>query len=218
VRRVVLASLLILLAAPLRAEGPEVRVLVGGLVGLMTDADPELEPLARIDVQWSVYDGDRPVNAHVIADLTSLPGDAVNLADPASFRALEFGLGLSWTPFESIGAAFFAEGGFASRLPSHGNEPRDEAPKWASFGALFQTKTRAAWLGVGLGPDQRLDGKYVMAVQVGGGLDLLKAEDGRLEGTALSLMVSAVLGLEHSPSAPGRRDVVRAGVCVGWGK
>lgn len=221
-------AFLVVLACALPAvaqdEGPDVRVLVGGLVGLMTDNDPKIEPAARIDVHWNVWRSDntgssRACDAHVLGDLTALPGDVVDVTDVASFRAIEFELGGSCRPFDSVGAAIYVGGGFTSRLPTRGLEARDEAPKYATFGALFQTPKRNAWLQVGLGPDQRLDGQYVLAVHVSGSLDLLVApKNTRLEGTSLALVVSAILGLEHSPYAPSRRDVVRVGVFVGWGK
>lgn len=212
-------SALVLVA--LLASQPDpvrVRVLAGGTVGLMTGGEAKVEPLARVAVGWDVWRGDRPIAANVVADFIATPGDAVNLADPASFRALEFSLGISWRVVPSVAASAYCEAGFSSRLETRGNEPRDEAPKWGACGARFAAETRHAYLQVGFGGDQRLDGRYVPAVTVSGALDLYESDDGRLEGTSLSLVVRAVLGLDHSINAPQRRDIVTAGVAFGWGQ
>lgn len=188
----------------------------------MTDTDTKIEPAARLDVNWDVWRSkwtSQGCSAHVVGDLTALPGDVVDISDVASFRALEMEVGLGCLPFEAVGAQVYVGGGFASRLTTRDKEPLFEAPKYATFGVLFETTKRNAWLQLGMGPDQRLDGKYVLAVHVSGALDLVTApERTRLEGTSLTLMVSAILGLEHSAYAPSRRDVIRVSVMAGWGK
>lgn len=207
------------LPAPKDEPKIRVRILGGAVSGLITGGEPQIEPMARIDVGWGVIGGKRPVTASVIADLTALPGDAVNLADVASFRALKFSLAGSWKVFPQIAASAYARGSFASRYETRGDVPVTEAPKSADFGVRFSTEERHAFLEVGMGPTQFLDGSWVAAVSIRGSLDLYEAEMGsRLEGTSIALTVDATLGLEHSYTVSTRRDMVTVGAVLGWGK
>lgn len=207
------------LPAPKEEPKIRVRILGGAVSGLITGGEPQIEPMARIDVGWGIIGGKRPVTASVIADLTALPGDAVNLSSVESFRALKFSLAGSWKVFPEIAASAYARGSFASRYSTRDETPVYEAPKSADFGVRFSTDERHAFLEVGMGPTQMLDGHWVAAVSIRGSLDLYQAEMGsRLEGTSLAITVDAQLGMEHSYTASTRRDLVAVSICAGWGK
>lgn len=196
------------------------RVVLGATSGFMTGLDePEVEPAALLAATWKLAGSERPLSAVVTLELTAAPGDAVDLeSTPASFRSLGMSFGASWKGFPKVAAAGHCEAGFSSRYQTRGHEPAKEAPKWAGCGVRFTTDSRNAHLQITGGPDQRLSGRYLAAIQVSGAMDLAVAKSGRLQGSALAILVRAVLGMERDPRDPDRRDVVTLTLAASWGE
>lgn len=227
-RRALVALALLALASPGQADDRvRVRVLAGASSGVMTGGSPSVEPLARVEVGWDVWKGERgiggdprPITAQVVADYSAMPGDAVGFEEPASFRGLRFDFGLWWRAFPSASVQIGCHGAFASRYETGGREPVNEAPKSGGCGVRFSTEggERNAYLETTFDSTQELDGRFVAAIAVRASLDLLAAEGGSLGGTSVTLVLRATLGLEHSANAPERRDAITAGAVVAWGK
>lgn len=229
------AVLLVLLAQPAGAE-MRLSALAGGLASLQpapADSGAAVTPLVQLAVEADTAPSAHAPKLVVLADLTALPGDQLDLQDPATFRALELSVGLAQPLGTSLLFRLYAEAGFATRLAGD-TQPRDRTARWASAGLRFAGEH--AWLQVGVGPDQRLgvappeptqpspltsamtaashDG-YQVAVTVRGSVDITSLGDhGRV-----ALVGSAVLGLDLSRRWSGlnggRNDVVRLGVAVG---
>jgi hypothetical protein len=204
-------------------DGLELHVLGGGIVSLSSEAQAAVSPLARLDVEAPIPIGSRPdwwPRLHVVADFTALPGESVQLAAPETFKALEFGVGVSQRLFGGGGQEVraYASAGFATRLPDDPT-PRDKTVRYASAGLRFAALDRSAHLQLGLGGDQRLDGSWQAAVVVDGAVTLYRAREGTLKGARVALVGSAILGLDLSTYSSGlsggRRDVVRVGVAIG---
>lgn len=203
---------------PPAADPARITVLAGGLVSLGGGTEaPALSPTARIAVEFPLADARLTPRLHVVADLSALPGDAVNLDDPTTFKALQFTVGVSQPVSERIKAALYAQAGFATRLGTD-PAPRDKAPRYWSAGLRFSGE--AGWLQLGLGLDQRLGGDlYQPAASVAGAVRLYEQEGGSLKGASVYLIGEAVLGLDLSTRFAGRDgghgDSVRVGIGVG---
>lgn len=207
--------------------GVSLTVQAGGLASISPEASG-VAPLARVGVAWPLLRGvdskgralaDRGPRVTVTADLTALPGEAVELSDPATFRAIEATLGIDQPLGGKIAAAIGLRAGFASRLATDTETPRDKAPRFGSVGMSF-SGTGGDHLFVGIGGDQRLTGEWEAAVLVEGAVRLYTAESGVFQGGALSLIGRAILGLDFGAGAgadPGRprRDSIAVGIAVG---
>jgi hypothetical protein len=195
------------------AEEPvHVSVLAGGGVSMGSEAEAALTPMVRVEVGVPVASWRKAPRLHVQVDLSALPGEALSLEDPTTFRALEARLALCQPLAESLYLDLCAEAGFASRLPGD-PEPRDRAVRWGAGLVRFGRFGRG-WLTVGLGADQRLDGAYRPAAVIAGAVKLYEAKQGPLAGGTLQLVGEAVLGLDVYGASP-RRDVIRIGMAVG---
>ncbi len=190
-------------------EHPTMRlsVLAGSLASLSADASG-VTPLARLAVDSPLSTKSGWPSLHVVADLSALPGESLEVQDPSTFRAIEFSAALSQPLHERLRFSLYAEAGFASRLPGD-TRPRDRAPRWGSLGFRVATSDRGH-LTIGAGGDQRLSGQWVPAVQVAGAVQLLEVFGGRA-----FLVGSAVLGLDVTGSGPDTRDVIRVGLAIG---
>lgn len=225
-RFVGLALLAALLVPPAEAE-MRMSALAGGQVSLQpveVDSAAALTPLVQLAVEADTADSATAPRLVVLADLTALPGEQLDLQDPATFRALELSVGLAQPLGGSLRFRLYAEAGFATRLPGD-TQPTNRTARWASVGLRFSGDR--AWLHVGVGPDQRPGASapadpavqaparaYQAAVTVRGALRL-----GDVGPGSISLLGSAVLGLDLSRRWPsldgGRTDVVRLGVALG---
>ncbi|HKQ02664.1 MAG TPA: hypothetical protein VJ735_20265 [Actinomycetes bacterium] len=211
--RLALAAVLgFLWATAAAADEVSVSILAGGGVSMGSEASAAVTPMARVDVGVPVASWRMAPRLHVQLDLSALPGQAVSLEDPATFRALEFRLTLCQPIADSLYLDLCTEAGFASRLPGD-PEPRDRAVRWAAGLVRFGRFGRG-WLTVGVGGDQRLDGFYRPAVEVAGALKLYRADTGPLRGGSVQLLGDAVLGIDVYGTGP-RRDVIRIGMAVG---
>ena len=228
--------LLALLLAPGAQAEMHMSAIAGGLASLQpspAESSAAVTPLVQLAVEADTAKSAHAPKLVVLADLTALPGEQLDLQDPATYRALELSVGLAQPLGDSLRFRLYAEAGFASRLPGD-TQPRDRTARWASLGLRFAGEH--AWLQVGLGPDQRLGVRpevlpapdvspgpqlaparngYQAAITVRGSVDITSlGERGRV-----ALVGSAVLGLDLSRRWAsldgGRGDVVRLGVAVG---
>jgi hypothetical protein len=171
-----------------------------------SDADAAISPMARVLVSVPLASWDKAPVLHVQADLSALPGETVSLADPATFRALEFRLGVSQRVHDTVNADLYAEAGFATRLPGD-VEAVDTTARWAAAGVRIGRFGRG-WLSLSLGADQRMTGTYAPAVLLSGAVQLVERA-----GVGAYLVGDAILGLDQYGTE--RRDVVRVGVAIG---
>lgn len=208
--------------APTPAPSPEpspssstsVQVYGGALVSFGSDAGTAATPTARIEVAADVADTRLSPTVRVLADLSALPGDSVDVASPETYKALEFSVSIAQPLSERLRFRLRAAAGFSSKLPGD-PEARDKAARWADFGVEFGSDRGR--LALGIGPDQRLDGAaYVPSVHVSGIVGLWSND----QGAQVAFAGDAILGLDLSSSYPdvpvARRDVIRAGLMVGW--
>lgn len=191
---------------PRECETVTVGVLAGGLTSMGSDADAAISPMARVLVSVPLASWDKAPVLLVQADLSALPGETVSLSDPATFKALEFRLGIAQRIHDTVNADLYAEAGFATRLPGE-IEAQDTTARWAAAGVRIGRFGRG-WLSLALGADQRMTGEYAPAVLLSGAVQL-----GERAGVGAYLTGDAVLGLDQY--GVDRRDVVRIGICLG---
>jgi hypothetical protein len=208
------------------------RLSAGGQALFTGDPGSALTPFGRIeatspipifsgtgqDAHGNAYDRSRwwP-QLEITADLTGLPGQeqAVNVTQLDTYKAVELALGVVQPVFSgghqrvSLGL----EAGFATRLPGS-TTPRDKTARWGQILAEISHTEGAAYLRVGLGGDQRLDGDYRLVAIVEGAARLWKEKAGALEGVEIRLVGDAILGLSVAGFVPSNRDVVRIGIAL----
>lgn len=196
-----------------------VSVMAGAQVGFATEADNAYEPFVRIGAKVPLAPNPEAPRLHAIIDLTGAQGAAIEVEEPQSWKSIEVSLGVSAYPFSKLNVGLWADGGFSSRLPGD-TTPRVKAPRWAYGGVIFD-RFKAGSLKVGMGADQRLDGSYQPAITVKGWVALYQAETGPWAGAMITLVGDAILGVNLSEYSTdltgGLHDVIRAGLCVGWG-
>lgn len=192
-----------------RPEDVKVSVLLGGDVSVATEAEVGVSPFASVSVALPLSAWSRTPWLHVEALLGGLPGAAIDIEQPMTFRSVRVVMAVCQPVAESVYVDLCAEGGFATRLPNDPG-PRDRAVLWGSGGVRFGRAGRG-WLTVGLARDERLDGLYRWAANVSGAVTLYEAESVR---ASVQLVGRAILGLERGPTAP-RRDIVTVGMGVG---
>jgi hypothetical protein len=216
--------------APEAPEGMHVSMLAGGLVSLSSETTGKLSPLARIAVDGPIalpnINPRHLPRVFVVADLTALPGDTIDLSNIETFKSIQLSLGVSQRVAEirsgeqRILTSLYAEAGFASRI--NGDiAPRDRAPRFGSIGVALEERTSGSFLRFGLAADQRLDGRYQPAAVIGGAVKLWDADTGSLKGARAMLSGTFILGLDLSyvtGRAPARRDMIVVGLTVGGGK
>jgi len=192
-----------------------VQVYGGALVSFGSDAGTKATPTARIEVSADVASEGLVPKLRVLADLSALPGDSIDIANPETYKSLEFSVAVSQPLSHRLKFSLYAQGGFASRLPGD-PEAVDKAPRWASFGLEFASDRGR--LMVGFGPEQRLDTgqNYIPACHVSGIVGLWSNS----EGAQVAFAGDAILGLDLTSRFPtlhaARHDVIRAGIMVGW--
>jgi len=198
-----------------KARNPKMHGAAGGIVSLATETDTKVEPWAWIDVDVPVADYPMAPSMLVEVGLSALPGETLSQADPTTFRAVEVHLGIAQPIAEAVHFDLYAEGVFATRLPSDPT-PRNRTARAVSAGLRFRSSRGS--LALGVGADQRLTGEYRPAMTLRGAYRMwqMKDKDGKASGPQMSLVGDAILGLDapSSPNASGR-DVVRIGVAIG---
>lgn len=201
-----------------RAQEVEVEGLIGAQVGLAGGADNTYEPFARLRVEVPITSALNAPALLVNVDLGGLPGEAVNIEEPQSWKTLEVGIAGRWYPFESVNVALWGEIGFATRRAGE-FVPRKSAPRWA-YGGVILDRFKVGSLALGLGTDQRIDGEYIPAATIKGWVRLWQAMKGALKGVVISFVGEAVLALRFAdygaPDLP-LSDSLRAGLATGWG-
>ena len=203
--------------------GQELRVtiLTGGMVGLATDSTTNVEPFVRVGARFPLAANPMAPRLHAIIDLMPALGQQADLQAVSSWKSIEVSFGVSAYPVPAWNVGLWGEGGFASKLPGS-NEPLFKAARWAYGGIIFD-RFRAGSLKFGIGADERLDGTYQPAVTVKGWVALYQAttQSSWPTGSMVSLVGDAILGINVSSYYPGLtggiHDVVRVGLCVGWG-
>lgn len=214
-------------------DAMSLRVSAGG-EGLLTgEPGSALTPVAKLEVEAPIplfsgtardKNGDaydiswRWPRLQVAADFTGLPGQVAG-ADIANFdtwKSIEIEFGLAQPVFRGghQRVSFGIAAGWATRLPGL-QEPRDKTARWGQLFAEIAQTEDAAYLRVGIGGDQRLNGDYRLAVIIRGAVRLLPpAKDGWLEQVDMRLVGDAILGLSIAGFVPSTRDVVRVGLVI----
>ena len=198
-----------------RAEDIVVHGMAGGVVSLASDAGTGVEPLAWINVDAPVADSDYSPHLLTSVVLSALPGDSLDISSPATFKAVEFSVGLAQPISNLVHFDLYGEVGFATRLPGSPT-PRDSTARWASGGIRFRSER--GYLSLGVGADQRLTGAYRPAATIRGAVKLWQATDATKmpKGVMMMLVGDAILGLDAPTyGQPHTRDVVRCGVAIG---
>lgn len=188
-----------------------VRALAGGLTALATDTKTSVEPLASLQVEAPLSTSFRGPKLSVQLDLTALPGEAIDMADPSTFNALELGVAIVQPLPRPLLFSVYAEGGFASRLATS-EEPVTRLPSWWSFGFVFATKDGDHALKIGAGPDERLSGEWAATVHVSG-----RAKIQQVGSVSVYVVGSALRALDlaaYGYRTPAR-DSIRLGVALG---
>lgn len=220
-------------AAIEQPEGMSLRLSAGGEALFTGDASNTITPFARIEAVAPIplftpkvtknADGTSTTNAwrwpqlEVTADLTGLPGgDAVDVTKLETFKAIELTVGVLQPVFRGghQQVSFGVEAGFATRLAGS-TQPRDRTARWGQVLAEVAHTEGAAYLRVGLGGDQRLDGDYRLVALVEGAVRLWRDDTaGATHGVEVRLVGDAILGLSMPGFLPSTHDCVRVGVVL----
>jgi hypothetical protein len=143
----------------------------------------------------------------VAFDLGALPGESLELTNPATYRSIAVRGGLTQPLSSRLKFSLYASAGFATRLPGD-TEPRDRTVRWASFGIRFVGAR--GLLEVGGGPDERLGGGYMPTGHVRAALNL-----GEYAKVRAYFIGEALLALRLGYSPTERSDLVLVGFGVG---
>ena len=214
--------------------GYSFAALFGPTVSMGASTETAVTPQAFVSVSGPIPIGsiaqDRLPVLHVIGNLSALPGDEIDReggisATLKAFKSIEFSVGISkrisnWLVIGSqeLATSVFVEAGFATRLDGD-TVPRDKAPRWASVGLRFDDRKSGAYLKNAVALDQRLDGKYQLAMNISGYVKAYEFKSGSA-GAEVGLLMRAILGIDASKRYPeltgGRRDVVTVSSVFGW--
>lgn len=208
-----------------QADGMTLRLSAGGQ-GLFTgDTANILTPFARIEATapiplWSTTAEKswRWPQLEVTADLTGLPGQkaGVDVTNFDTWKAIETAVALVEPVFRGgyQQVSFGVQAGFATRLPGS-TEPRNKTARWGQVLAEVAHTEGAAYLRVGLGGDQRLDGDYRLVALMKGSVRLWRDDtDGATHGVEVRLMGDAILGLSVAGFVPSSHDCVRLSLAL----
>lgn len=241
-----LACAVLLLSVPVSAQEPaptpvqktdngfNVQAKLGGSISMSSASTTLLAPIAKLIASGPLAFGSASVDKlpvlHVEAELSALPGDAIDKTGGisgtlAQFKALDFSIGVSkrvsqWLALndggQKVATSFYAEAGFATRLSGE-FEARDKAPRYGCAGLRFDERISKSYVKVGPCLDQRLDGHYQITTSVSA--IVTPFEFG--SGAGVSIYVKAILGIDaSSPTRPtlngSRRDSVVVGTLLGW--
>lgn len=218
-----LALALTLVAAQVRAdEVPEPPSRVQGAIGVgasFSDDSSAILPAARIELDAPLYVGAKPLLRLMVAlQLAALPGQELNIADPATFASAEvvgeLGRRIGRSP-DGLGETVISvRGGWATRiLPTDEQDRERYARQW---GLMFRSQRRDA------------DGNVTRSIAAGWGrADVVSPEfdkgqiivDGKvrlvdLGWGAIELWADAYLSVSRTPTS-GSRDLMRVWVSVG---
>jgi len=216
--------------AALAADPPkpvEVSVQAGALTYLGTDADLDVQPMARVLVSLPLGRQEKPGTdwmpippaLHVQLDLSARPGETVAIEDPGTVRALEARFGISQRLHDALNADLYFEAGFsATRVPG-GLEDRGRAVSWAGGGVRIG-RLGPGWLSLLLaaeegttpirGADERV-AAWKPVVMLAGAVPLYSKD--RLLGAHVFLAGDA--RLELSAFTSDRVIAARIGLVVG---
>lgn len=193
-----------------RPEDVQVTIVAGGMVSMASEAEADVNPFARVGVELPLSDWSMTPRLHIRLDLSALPGEAMSLSDPTTFRSAEFYGAVCQPIHPSVYVDACLGGGAASRIPGD-LKPSDRAVLWGEAHVRFG-RTGRGWLDVGLGRDQRLDGLYRWAFFITGAIKLYVVE--ALKGS-LQLVGDVVASLEAPQPGGPRTTIYRIGVAVG---
>lgn len=197
-------------AVPAPVSGPapaSVSIVAGGAVSMGGGADSSLQPLAVIVVDLPASSAAMGPRLLTDFQLRALPGEALSLSDPTTFRSFSFRSVVTQQLSRSLRFSIYAGVGFASRLGTD-PEPADRMARWWSAGLRFAGAR--GLLELGAGQDERLGGGgYWPAAHARGALLLASPR-----GVNTYLLGEAILALRLG-YAPERADVVTLGVAAG---
>jgi len=179
-----------------------VSIVAGGISSLGSQDSYSISPTASIETYARVSEDYYAPSLNVKVNLSSLPEEDFDITNTASFRSLEFEVGIEQR-LPRVYAKVYGGFGVATRLPGE-DKPRVNAAKYFTGGVRFATDDDSSYIYVGGGPDQRLDfdGRYLVTAHIAGMLKLYNYKDAKL-----SLKGDAILG--------GQSSLVRIGIVVG---
>jgi len=219
----ILGAVIVLGAMQARSdELPEPPSRVQGAIGVgasFSDDSSAILPAARIELDAPLYVGAKPLlRLSVALQLAALPGQELNVTDPATFASAEvvgeLGRRIGRSP-DGLGETMISvRGGWATRiLPTDEQDRERYARQW---GVMFRSQRRDA------------DGNVTRAIAAGWGrADVVSPEfdkgqiivDGKvrlvdLGWGAVELWADAYLSVSRTPTS-GARDLMRVWVSLG---
>lgn len=206
---------------PAWAQEPATTVtaLAGGGVSLSDDSAAIPKILVSVDAPLHIGEAGQALGRlRVDLAISGLPGGAVNLEDPITWKSAElYGeyqrrVG-AWEGSETL---IVGRAGFLTRILPADQKPRQRFARVYAAGVRAQKReagviTRSVALMYGrsevASPDQFHAGQIVIE----GHVQLAKAR-----GVTITIQGDAHLQIGHR-NGPGERDVLRMGVMAGWG-
>lgn len=198
-----LFSVLVLTASTVQAQDTEIQFGAGALVLTSTTNEVNVEPHLFINVRTDLADSDYSPILKISAELGALPGKEPDVADPGSIRSLETVLRIAQPISEKLYFRPYVEIGFSTKLPGE-TTFRDRTARFWAAGLEVGDSVNA--ISVGIGTDQRLDGRWAPSVTVLGKVRMIDRD------IDLSLVGKAILTMEFYKSE--RRDAVLVGMVI----
>jgi hypothetical protein len=217
---VTLALAAVLTVGQLATEEPVVRVsaIASGEVTLSGDVEASVRPAADLEVEGPLAIGTRAIAmVSTRVRIFGLPGEAVSLVDPKTFRAAEVALGLS-RPIgqlqlgggQEVLTSVAAQWGFAT-VPGSDPAPALRYPRHYAVGLRFEERRGGARLDLKLGRHEAAGARGYGQLLLEGKLPVKKV----LRVTTL-LGGDAVLSVGPASSRARQRDVLRLWVGVAF--
>jgi hypothetical protein len=187
---------------------------------LTADTGIDVTPGVRLTVRGPfAFKGWDSLEFRSLLELTGLPGETVNLQDPATFKAVGFDGGLARRigTSGSVRTFLFASARFDTRLP-HDPAPQDRYPRQIQFGLEVRDEKTGGFFRVGAGKSDVAGPKQWRQIILGGEYPLFTVLRKRLKGKAKAVIGGdVVLTWGRRNFGPEQRDVTRilTGVRVG---
>lgn len=198
------------------ADPVTISVQAGAVATLSGDTGTAVTPTGWIEVEGPLAVGKTSLaRVYTRLGITSLPGEQLDVSDPATFKAAEVGFGLGRIVGrlrmgeQDVTTTVVAEWGFASRLPEP--EPAQRLVRHYGAGVRLQERKSGASLTILYGRDEaagdRGYGQWLVYGQV------------PIAGTKGAVVLVGDATLSAGPEVAGRaqRDVLRLGVAASLG-
>jgi hypothetical protein len=193
------------------ADAIDVWVSAGPTAGKASDVKLKALPAFRVRTvseltKWAEWGPKLAVDV----ELTGLPSQKLDVEDPESVNALDGSISVLQGFGDTVKFKVYGQLGVSSRL-SEDIVGVDRLPGYMSVGLYFHTESRAYWLKLGTGPDQRLSGRWAQCVHASGAARLTTVKN-----VTLSLEASVIRALDRGDGTP-KRDWWSISPQVGWG-